>query len=78
MFQLFKIIRNIKYYKINETNYDITMSSLINLIMKCLDNLIQYNTDHVKAVVGVSKTPGSCRGFKKPQAITGVSKNLRQ
>ena len=54
------------------------MSSLINLIMKCLDNLIQYNTDHVKAVVGVSKTPGSCRGFKKPQAITGVSKNLRQ
>jgi len=35
--------------------------------MKCLDNLIQYNIDHVKAIAGVLKTPGNSGGFKNPK-----------
>jgi len=51
--------------------------------MKCLDNLIQYNIDYVKAitgfqksqvVMGVSKTPSSSEGFKKSQTVARVSK----
>jgi len=32
--------------------------------MKCLDNLIEYNIDHVKEIAEVLKTPDNDRGFK--------------
>jgi len=45
--------------------------------MKCLDNLIQYNIDHVKAIAEVLKIPSSSRGSKIPGNSRGF-KNIRQ
>jgi len=42
--------------------------------MKCLDNLIQYNIDHMKAITGDLKTLGNGEGFKNPRKLRGFQK----
>jgi len=46
--------------------------------MKCLDNLKQYNMDHIKANKGFQKPQTVVEVSKKPHTVTGVTKNLKQ